>query len=391
MKIKSTYVFLILLIVKKIRKYSGFIIIPAIYFLWTGVVHKTNDDKHRVSDLDVIMQERAVSLKEKCRQMRNHGNIRSIFNFEIQELFVVDQYRFCKVPKCGCTFWLQTFLIMKQIIKPEDLYTLDREDLHWRLQESVIAYNYIPQQSDILIMVTRDPWQRLYSAYMDKIYRGQSNFVNLYKEIASNNNSCDESPSFQQFLDYIVRTNANSGVHDAHWRPISSVCNVCSSKYTYILKQEYFTKESLYLLDVLIPQPSEGKDNLKSLLTDTGNSLHQLVRQFVSEMPTCKNGNFLNKLKRLWISFQSQGLISDDNEFEPGHFQHLSETNVNDIVNMVVSKGLLINMTKEERKRQRHHHMIRTYKSVKLSTLRMIQSVYMNDFLLFGYSKSPPS
>lgn len=340
------------------------------------------------------MKRRIKTLQKNCKLIRNNLNSKSISGFNILEVFKVDQYRFCKVPKCGCTYWLQVFLVMKKTIKPEVLSNLDREELHFRLQDSIISYNYIPEVTDLMIMITRDPWKRLYSAYIDKIYRGQSNFVPLYKEMTSGSGTseCYTVPTFQEFLDYIVRISAEGQELDMHWQPVSDMCKVCSNKYRYILKQEVFVKESAYILENILQQSPDIKDALISMLTEkfAENSLLQLGRQFISEMSASHCQNFKDKIKRLWVSFQSQGLISDQIKFDIRLFENLSEQNGTEILNIFMTTGTSLELSNNERTLQRHKHLVIAYRTIHHKTLVNIQDVYHNDFLLFEYKKTPP-
>lgn len=359
----------------------------------------SNDEKNDLSttmtDVSTAMERRIKTLQKNCKLIRNNLNSKSVFGFKILQVLKVDQYRFCKVPKCGCTYWLQVFLVMKKTIKPDVLSNLDREELHFRLQDSIISYDYIPEVTDLMIMITRDPWKRLYSAYIDKIYRGQSNFVHLYKEMTSGSNSseCYTIPTFQEFLDYIIRISAEGRELDMHWQPVSDMCKVCSNKYRYIVKQEAFVKESAYILENILQRSPDMKDALISMLTEkfAENSLLQLGRQFVSEMSASQCQNFKDKIKRLWVSFQSQGLINDKIKFDIGLFENLSEQNGKEILNIFMTRGTSLELSNNERTLQRHTHLVNAYKNIRRKTLVNIQDVYHNDFLLFGYKKTPPS
>lgn len=171
------------------------------------------------------------------------------------------------------------------------------------------------------------------------------------------------------------------------------MCKVCSNKYRYIVKQEAFVKESAYILENILQQSPDIKDALISLLTEkfAKNSLLQLGRQFVSEMSASHCQNFKDKIKRLWVSFQSQGLISDKIKFDIGLFENLSEQNGTEILNIFMTRGTSLELSNNERTLQRHKHLVNAYKNIRRKTLVNIQDVYHNDFLLFEYKKTPPS
>jgi hypothetical protein len=99
----------------------------------------------------------------------------------------------------------------------------------------------------------------------------------------------------------------------------------------------------------------------------------------------------MDTMKRLWISLQSQGLISDDVAFNAHLFKKLSAVNETEIVQIFVSKQEEKVLSKTERQLQRNRHFSRAYTSVKQKTLKDIRKVYENDFVLFGYDQFLPT
>jgi hypothetical protein len=106
-----------------------------------------------------------------------------------------------------------------------ELYT-DGDFLLSMLWESALLISFC-ELSDKMILVTRNPWTRIYSAYMDKVYRLQVDYIKQIKRMANIiGNYCGEIPTFEQFLQFIVVMNSRRRKLDPHWRPISTLYNL---------------------------------------------------------------------------------------------------------------------------------------------------------------------
>lgn len=376
--------------------------------LHANILYELNLRKHycfyNISDLSTInktnmteiMRKRIDVLRENCRLLGDGKTTRSLSIKRIPITLTAGNHHLCKVPKCGSTYWTQVFLVMTDIIGVEKLAQLDREVIHGPLQEQIISREFNSELSDKMILVTRNPWKRIYSAYMDKVYRLQVDYIKQIKRMANiYGNYCGEIPTFEQFLQFIVVMNSRRRKLDPHWRPISTLCRVCSNEYTYIMKLESFVEDSSYVLNELIVADMATKDALISLLTDkySSESVGQIVRQFTSQLNemNSKCVPFMDTMKRLWISLQSQGLISDDIAFNVHLFKNLSAVNETEIVQLFVSKQKEKVLSKTERQLQRNRHFSRAYTSVKQKTVKDIRKVYENDFVLFGYDQFLPT
>lgn len=73
--------------------------------------------------------------------------------------------------------------------------------------------------NDVIFHVTRNPYSRLYSVYIDKIYL--PGFWKFTKKINERKGrECSTSVRFGEFLDYIMKEE----VYDPHWHPVSELC-----------------------------------------------------------------------------------------------------------------------------------------------------------------------
>ncbi|XP_029454478.1 carbohydrate sulfotransferase 11-like isoform X2 [Rhinatrema bivittatum] len=91
------------------------------------------------------------------------------------------------------------------------------------------------------VMVTRDPFERLVSAYRNKILHGVQSFMKLIKAAfpKSSNNV-----TFQEFVNFILQEKLNNN----HWRPMYKLCDPCRIHYDIIGKIETVNQDADHIL-----------------------------------------------------------------------------------------------------------------------------------------------
>ena len=143
-------------------------------------------------------------------------------------------------------------------------------------------------------MVVRHPFERILSAYRDKLEHREDRefYYRRYgREIVKSQRKGNSTfanraePTFVEFLKYVVRTR----IFDEHWRPFTAECAPCDMKYQIILKTESLEEEMLFLatklnlLDYLYTLNSTGW-----LLQNTnphGRTEHKYAEQYYGQVP----------------------------------------------------------------------------------------------------------
>ena len=152
-------------------------------------------------------------------------------------------------------------------------------------------------------LIARNPYERLISAYRDKIVGAFRNSLHdkLNKEIIvkyrhilpKNYRHSVTVPTFKEFVSYIIDEYKAGKELDMHWTPAYSFCNPCQINLTHIIKFETFDRDTDKILE---------KVNLKHLLPRTG-KLNQnkskdskqnssaLIDKYLNELtPNLRNG-----------------------------------------------------------------------------------------------------
>jgi len=143
-------------------------------------------------------------------------------------------------------------------------------------------------------MIVRHPFERILSAYRDKLeHRKDREFYyrrygkEIVKSQRENNSPLANrsEPTFVEFLKYLVKTR----VYDEHWRPFTAECAPCKMNYQIILKMESLEEEHLFLatklnlLDYLLALKSTG--SLLQNINPNGRTEHNYAEQYYREVP----------------------------------------------------------------------------------------------------------
>jgi len=160
----------------------------------------------------------------------------------------------CKVPKAGSSTWTYNFL---------KLAGVDRKNhIHKELR------NFFPRQSNNKVMqdtfrfmVVRHPFERILSAYRDKLEdlsrdleARDGHYYTMYGKhiVAEYRDKKDRNltnvlePTWREFITYILNTPATK--YDEHWMPIWMLCSPCIIRYDVISKMETFAEDTQFIL-----------------------------------------------------------------------------------------------------------------------------------------------
>ncbi|XP_071514124.1 carbohydrate sulfotransferase 11-like isoform X2 [Panulirus ornatus] len=131
-----------------------------------------------------------------------------------------------------------------------------KEELQAVLQESPAPLSF---------MITRHPLVRLVSGYRNKILPGNSLYAPFFKKIyrrykalgppvartaknGKNPPKGSTSPSFRQFVQYILDEEETGQALDMHWIPQSRFCTPCLVNFTVFAKVETLQEDANYVI-----------------------------------------------------------------------------------------------------------------------------------------------
>lgn len=113
----------------------------------------------------------------------------------------------------------------------------------------------------ISFLIVREPFERLVSAYRNKLEGCRNKYYKLLgeqiiKKFRKKMKDGDgkvvtkypKGPTFREFLQFLVAHYKSGGRFDEHWSPVYSFCTPCSINFTLIAKVETFQRDSEYII-----------------------------------------------------------------------------------------------------------------------------------------------
>ncbi|XP_052791909.1 carbohydrate sulfotransferase 11-like [Mya arenaria] len=347
--------------------------------------------------------ERRERVRNYCKQ-----NAKDIDKFKTTgSLWTVPDYdiHWCVTQKIGSTHWKQVLRFVAgdyskdiNVTKPEDL---DRFYVHSTQPGRVLRRslaNIVSQGvtlSGKVFMFTREPYSRLWSAYIDKFllpdfWEKHAPFVvrKVRSDVKEQDTICASDVTFSEFLIYIVLS--NSQTLDPHWRPVFHLCNPCRIKYDVIGKQETFANDSNLILnkfglDTVVPKSTSTKT---SRATEEITMLVQFNFDLENRLPV---GCFDKEdvAIRLWKAFQYNGYIhrSIDIPMKSMHSENFLLHPTEVFLKHAFGAINYQNANNYDLQNQKRDMMLDAYKSISRQLVNRIKEVYKYDFELFGYDK----
>ena len=303
-------------------------------------------------------------------------------------------FSYYKIPKTGCTFWTQIFVVLNSASnsdETEEIFYKQRGQVHTAMHRAVTNTQH---SSGPYVIPVRDPYSRLYSGYMDKIFL--SLFPQLEDMIISSQrkhipkaSECVRNATFPEFLKMIVEKVHNGVNVNGHWAPITSLCNPCTTNILAIAKQETFSSDVEFILNK-VGVKNDKIEVIRSVLYE--HKLESFLPSYIKEVlnnRTCKPKE--NVAEDMWYTFKVNGYLKENLDFPLDHVRDTNFTLTPETLTQLVLKAISDNpLTSEQSRRQRRRALIKAYKDVDGKTIKGIQEVFKRDFTLFGYSIEPP-
>ncbi|XP_033743200.1 carbohydrate sulfotransferase 10-like [Pecten maximus] len=310
----------------------------------------------------------------------------------------------CKVAKAGSTFWAIVFLIVQRGMPATQAFSIPRHRIHAMTGGITKTLRASHEQLGTTgVVVSRDPYSRLFSAFIDKFFLLR--FVQNAKSLATSlrkglfmtkAGECGYNVSFQDFVDSETTKALQGRGINRHWCPVYTMCRVCDVEYQYVIQQETLTRDTEYIIDQLNIS-SDIKTTLTKMFHGSGknSTMEGVIKTMWSAidnpaMQACCSKKLAYFMK-MWEGFKIQGYIRTDISFPLSAFQAKNSVNVEKITKAVITAMNTNPLSSEERKAQRRQALVKAYEGMPKRIIYRIQEMYKMDFYLFGYDKNPPS
>ncbi|KAF0309725.1 Carbohydrate sulfotransferase 10 [Amphibalanus amphitrite] len=206
----------------------------------------------------------------------------------------VDDIVWTRLPKVATTF--MTTIILRRILKNATLEC--SSSCHARLEAATSSDSRIhdeligvrPDGPGGSLLIVRRPYDRLVSAFLDKIAGDDPmQLWDKIKRISGRANSTGP-PTFAEFVNFVIWQDDTDDLMDGHWDTQERLSRVCERDYQYIVQLETLEEELPYVLRRLgleteARHPVTSR-NASPRRYDTGHYLDQLTEAQLARLDT---------------------------------------------------------------------------------------------------------
>lgn len=309
---------------------------------------------------------------------------------------------FCPMCKLASTYWTRFFKLIalqdknKTIETPYDIPLSIARPTAERLKitrgiSGTLVNNYYK------FMFVRDPYARILSAYVDKLFAPNPTFwrghcrgiIKVFRSPSKSRSTCGSDLTFEEYVRAIVQAHQKPfeiGRTDCHDSSFMGSCHPCEVQYDFIGKMENFTADSYFLyekfnftrtLNLLKTKGKQLADD--DALFDTVNSPFNWKEDIKSCIP------WMEALKRIWRKLQIRGVIGKQ-QF-PLTKEECDKISRDEFIALVKETQKMTPYS--NRKKQRTEALIEIFSQVHPKYLQLLKSSYANDFHFFEYNDSP--
>ncbi|XP_063295658.1 carbohydrate sulfotransferase 9-like [Pelobates fuscus] len=244
------------------------------------------------NEISITQQNRKSILKSACPQRNLSDPLKKIDLFHAKRLFVEKNHKliYCEVPKVGCSNWKRIIFLLKTNISVRANY-IDHEAIHStkfikRLSDFPPEQQQMMLQKYTKVMFTRDPLQRIVSAYRDKFlhsggYYGDHIANRIKSMFRKKEDQSKDNISFEEFVRYLIQKNPKN--MDIHWMPMHQLCDPCNINYDILGKFATLKTDSDYVLKVIGAPASIRYPDIKQY--NESRTDEKISKYYLSKLP----------------------------------------------------------------------------------------------------------
>ena len=272
-------------------------------------------------------------------------------------------------------------------------------------KQEKISQSFIKKTQKVtpfFFLFVRNPFSRILSAFIDKLVAPNPTYwkafgsksVRLFRTNPSvQSKNFGHDVTFQEFVKYVTRSEANSTRTDEHLVSIFSRCRPCDTRYTYVGTMETFKDDVYFILrksgmNDTLQYLSDG-DTFETLYVDDAIA-DSIYSPFSWRKDIIKIITWDQALRRIWLKLQMRGIIAFTEKFDSYvNAGFIKSENITAVLFIKVAKIAHGNSDPAELKKQKLGVMKEAFMTLTYDELIAFRNTYSYDFRLFGYEDSP--
>nr|KAI8738499.1 carbohydrate sulfotransferase 11-like isoform X1 [Biomphalaria glabrata] len=367
-------------------------------------VNRMAEEKNSTGFILQRLQTRALNMKVACRNnafmFYNETENSSAISSQEKSFFVNREHRliYWAIPKVASSFWKRIFRVLDSSNKDgQTIFNITNMEAHLNVPQSMVFLSYSRPEQEVMLasyskfFFVREPYSRLFSAYVDKLLIPNGLGKTLKKEMVKSGfldtSRCIWNVSFAELCHYVANATLSGHPIDYHLKPISFQ-ETCRFNASLLGHLETFTEDSRAIL--FSSNISISKISGHVLDLDSENELGYInditarTMEVLNTRETQCLGRF-ETLLRLWKVFQIRGFISKTISFP--FYQRIDKPESiksNELV-YAATQAYGISGPAEVRHRQREEAMLEAYAGLPEETLVMLEHSMSSDCTLLNY------
>ncbi|OWF54773.1 Carbohydrate sulfotransferase 13 [Mizuhopecten yessoensis] len=349
--------------------------------------------------MEAIYQERRKRMLKACvgREAEMKGKKTAKY---VKNNIIIDQVlgiAYCPVEKTASTFWKRVLRVVvgeAHAKSPFDssviaLATFDNmtsipEDMVDRFMKESLTFMFV-----------REPYGRLLSAYVDKLFSPNLYYWKLYGAFGVNvtrneSTECGHNLTFREFVKTVLYADEHNEKRDGHFTPSYEHCDPCRYKWQVIGNLDTLPQDIFYILDRIGRTDlmrSLNKDFREQYLNDTILDQFNWLFYFRKSYAIDCNVTFYEAQKRLWKQFQIRGVLTKESEFPltTEESEGLTKKKL-----MSVVYNAMGNAEKRSKARKNKAEAFKeAYSTLDREDLDKLSKIFQPDCDLYGYDCQP--
>ena len=315
-------------------------------------------------------------------------------------------YAFCPIFKAGTTFLRRAFYSVDFYGFLTNPYNIPINRALRRPRQNLLELSppERPQAQQFIsgansFLVVREPFVRLLSGYMDKLFAPNPYFweqigryaVSKYRaHTTRRERACGADLTFNEAAQYVVDVELNKDARahgDIHFLPAYDLCKVCSMNYTMVGKLETLNKDVHSILQELNIHVSA--DDLEMWRRDaTKDAIKDSVESAFSRRSSIRMCmSWSTALRRIWRKLQSRAIIPLEEDFPFSEKQAESSITAKQFI--LAAHNAHLRAGKARLNRQKKEVLAMAFQTLDRQTLSKFLKVFAPDFTLFQYDIQP--
>ncbi|KAK3103258.1 hypothetical protein FSP39_017885 [Pinctada imbricata] len=297
--------------------------------------------------------------------------------------------------KIGSTFWRRLFQIIAGASDKESPFDIAPvaalgggvKTFAKRSFDHIISV----LQTSTKFVFTRDPYLRLLSGYVDKLFSPNPTFwksIGTYairthrKDPSVLSKKCGHDLTFAEFVKYFIHSEENNSKRDGHFIPMYDHCRPCQVKYDIIGKMESFEADTLFILDKLGLKELHDRLSVDFRNQTNIDSFKDQSNHVIGSGRTECLSNY-DKQKRMWRKMQIRGTISKHSKF-PFTKKKSNSVTSNDYYQALL-RAVGDAKDPDIAQKYRMEAVREAYSTVSYNDMRKLQKIFKPDCAVFSY------